>query len=239
MKAVHVVVAVIALVVGIAVGGLGPRAEVRALRAQLDEAGDCAGGAVGSEIANVFRGRPWEEGEGTSGRRVIPANDGAHPPDAGPPLDSDTPKGEPDPEGFRVNWSSGDGEDQPANPEEAMKLAREAMELRYAQARAALLEDAKPSDDQLATIDGAMERMNDQLVGLARDLVDQVKDGGEPSRRDTMLFAAETLDVLLTAEGDLRGALTEEQLGAMQDESLDPLSYVDPAIVDLLAELNP
>ena len=42
----------------------------------------------------------------------------------------------------------------------------------------------------------------------------------------------------LSAEDDLRAAFTEEQLANLQDESLDPMSYVDPALIDVLQELN-
>lgn len=233
LGAMHFLIGVIALVVGIAVGGLGPRAEIRALQARIDEMGECEGGSrMGSEIANVFRGRPWDE-DREPARKVTRFDPEPHdpPPDAGPPV-TDEEK-----EGFHFEINTGD-EGEPQNLEQSLDMAREAMELRYAQARAALVEDAKPSEQQMEDIDASMRRMNDALMGLATDLVDQMAADTEPSRRDTMLYAAETLDVVLSAEDELRSILSEDQVAALQDESLDPLSYVDPAIVDVLSQLD-
>ena len=240
--ALHFVIGALALVVGLAVGGLGPRAEVRALKAQLEEAGECEdNGQMGTEIANMFRGRPWDDE--APPKRVtrfpdrVPGPDEGPPPDAGPPPEVD------DEGGFTIRI--GDDEEGNGGSElseedlrENLDLAREAMNLRYEQARAALIEDADPSDEQLEKIDAAMGEMNDELIGLANDLVEQMNLDEEPSRRDTMLYAAETLDVVLSAEENLRGALTEDQVANLQDESLDPLSYVDPAIIDVLEQLD-
>lgn len=228
--ALHLLIGVIALVIGLAVGGLGPRSEARALRAQLDDAAECKDSAMGSEIANVFRGRPWG---GDEPRKRVTGTD------AGPvpvPIDEKPPAEDPDPDGFRMEWNS-DG-DEPENMKEGLDLARDAMELRYTQARAALLEDAQPTAEQMEQFDTAMDKMNQDLVGLAEDLVAQVNDGGEPSRHDTMLFAAETLDVLLSAEDNMRDVMSEDQIGSLSDESLDPLSYIDPSIVDVLQTLD-
>jgi hypothetical protein len=238
--ALHFVIGAIALVVGVGVGGLGPRAEVRALRAQLEEAGECEdNGRMGSEIANVFRGQPWA-GDSEPTKRVTRFRPTERPPDAGP-APEDVPDGEQD-DGIRIQIGSDgsdvDGEMSPEDVQQNLELAREAMTLRYEQARAALIEDANPSDEQLAQIDDSMARMNDELIGLANDLVEQMNLNEEPSRRDTMLYAAETLDVVLSAEEDLRGILDAEQVANLQEESLDPLSYVDPAIIDVLQRLD-
>src|SRR5688572_1367528 len=60
-RAKHLLGAAVALVIGLAVGGLGPRSEARGLREQLAVARDreCER-EVGREIATVFQGRPWE-----------------------------------------------------------------------------------------------------------------------------------------------------------------------------------
>ncbi len=238
--ALHFVIGAIALVVGLGIGGLGPRSEVRALKAQLAEAGECEdNGRMGSEIANVFRGRPWQGDEPEKKvTRFEPREPG---PDEGvPPETPDADGSDEEDEGFRIQIGE-DGEAQQMSEEdirENLDLAREAMNLRYEQARAALIEDANPSDEQLEQIDASVARMNDELIGLANDLVDQMNLDGEPNRRDTMLYAAETLDVVLSAEDDLRGILDADQVANLQDESLDPLSYVDPAIIDVLQQLD-
>jgi hypothetical protein len=226
-----VVMAVGALLVGLVVGGLGPRAQVRALEKQLAEAEECPTSTMGTELANVFRGRPW---------------DGDRPPPAPAPVPDPVPEApEPEPEeegGFQITFGDDGGEDPESMTKEdidqQLVLAREAMELRYAQAREALIQDADPTEEQLAAIDDAMAMMNDDLAALATELTAVINNGEEPTRRETMEFAADTLDVLLGAEDSLTAALSEDQVAELQPESLDPMSYVDPAIVDILGQLN-
>ncbi|MCA9566692.1 MAG: hypothetical protein KC656_02575 [Myxococcales bacterium] len=230
-SAVQALVGVFALVLGLVIGGLGPRAQVRDLEAKLAEQQECKGG-VGSDIANVFRGRPWEDGEPTPRRRRVVHTE----PEAAP--DPGTPAPEPEP-GIHIQF--GDDAEKAQSKEEideSLDLAREALELRYAQAREALLQDADPTEEQLAKVDAAISRMNEDLVVLARDLATVAKRDEEPGRREAMEFAADTIDVLLRAEDDLRASLDPAQIAALQDESLDPMSYVDPQIIDILGELN-
>ncbi len=81
--------------------------------------------------------------------------------------------------------------------------------------------------------------MNADLRVLATEFVAVYKESGEePSRRDMMAFAADSLDVLITTEDALTGSLAPEQQDALSEESLDPLSYVDGSLVDVLAELD-
>lgn len=231
-SAVQILSVVFALVIGIGVGGLGPRAQVRDLEAQLAEKEECTGSAMGSEIANVFRGRPWEEGDARP--RVVERSEPEVPADEEAPEDEEEG-------GLRIQFGSDGDEDAPMSKEEideSLDLAREAMELRYAQAREALVQDADPSEEQLAAIDEAIDAMNQDLVGLAQDLKTTLESQEEPGRRETMEFAADTLDVLLAAEDRLRGSLSDDQVASLQEESLDPMSYVDPSIVDILGELN-
>ena len=116
-------------------------------------------------------------------------------------------------------------------------MAREAMELRRTQARAALAE-AGVSDEQLSSIDEAMDRMNQDLSALTETFVATVQEGGEPDRREMMMFAADTLDVLLEGEDALYGVLDEEQRADIDDAALDPFSYIDGGVVDALMQLE-
>lgn len=228
ISAVQVLLAVFALLVGLVVGGLGPRAEVRSLEKRLAEAEECPNSTMGSEIANVFRGRPWD------GAKAAPAVPNPEP----------TPDGEePVEEGTKVQWSFDSGKASSEGMtkdeiDESIDLAREAMELRFTQAREALVQDADPSDEQLAAIDDAIASMNSDLTDLATELTTTLANGDEPGRRETMEFAADTLDVLLSAEDTLLSTLDEDQRASLQTESLDPMSYVDPSIVDILGQLN-
>lgn len=130
------------------------------------------------------------------------------------------------------------GQEPPEDPAQSVAVAKEAMELRRTQARAALLEEADPDDAQVQAIDDAVAAMNASLTDIARDLVETVGQGEEPTRREIMGFAADTLDVLITADDAIHGALDPDQLQSASDASVDPFSYVDPAILDLLSEVE-
>lgn len=110
--------------------------------------------------------------------------------------------------------------------------------MRRTQARAALIQDAQPDPDQLQQFDGAVDDMNADLRSLAQDMADKVQREGQPSRHDLMLFASDALDVFITADNRMNGSLTPDQLAAVDDQSVDPFSYVDPSILDRFAELD-
>lgn len=227
--AVHLLAAVVALVIGLVVGGLGPRGELRRVEKKLAELEErpCQG-RTGAEIAKIFQGRPWEEG-----KVKVP-----EPPPAPAPVDDAEEADEPEDDGgFRIEFNTDGSDSEPQDVGEAMKLAREALDLRHEQAMAALREDARPTPEQEEQLGRVLDQMNDDLIGLAEELRDQM-ELGEPSRRDAMLYAAETLDVFLTAEDDLRGVFDDDQIAALQEESLDPMSYVDPGLIDVLESLN-
>jgi hypothetical protein len=219
----HFLLAGFAVVVGLVVGGLGPRSELRDLRERLADADARAcDRPVGSDIASVFRGRPWEPP-----RDDVPTDDAAAPAPADPPD-----------EGGHVEITIGDDVDD-APPEESMDAMRDAMELRRTQSVAALREQARASDAQMASVEAITEDMNRELHSLATDFVETVTEaGGEPGRHDMMVFAADTLDVLLAAEEQLYGTLDEDQRAAVDEEATDPLSFVDGRILEVLAELD-
>lgn len=216
--------AAVGVVLGVALGGIGPRAEMRALRAELEARPQGDGRSVGAEVARIFQGR-------------------------GPAAEVDAPEPAPagDPPAVVLQE---DGEDVEASPDgraapppspepRDLDAMRDAMNVRARQARQALLEDAEPDDEQLAEIDQVLADMNADLRVLATEFVDVYKASGEePSRRDMMAFAADSLDVLITTEDALTDTLSPEQQDALSEESLDPLSYVDGSLVDVLAELD-
>ncbi|MCA9489524.1 MAG: hypothetical protein KC621_06360 [Myxococcales bacterium] len=233
--AAHLLLAAVALVVGLVIGGLGPRSEARGLREKLDELSsrECASGNdMGKQIAEVFRGRPLASNlpdvqvdEPTAEPETEPASDEE-------PRSRRGKRGQ----GFQIDIDGEDGS-EPQTPEEAVAMAREAMELRRTQARAALAE-AGVSDEQLSSIDEAMDRMNQDLSALTETFVATVQEGGEPDRREMMMFAADTLDVLLEGEDALYGVLDEEQRADIDDAALDPFSYIDGGVVDALMQLE-
>ena len=122
--------------------------------------------------------------------------------------------------------------------EEELETVRTALELRRSQARAALIENVQPSDEQLERIDEAVQTMNDTLIALAGDFADIIEHGEEPDRRQIMSFASEALDTMLSTENSMRDVLTKEQLMDIDENALDPFSYVSPDIINTLQNLD-
>jgi len=221
-----VAVGVVALLVGVVLGGLGPRAKLRALEGDGVAAEKCERSSVGRQLASAFRGRPWEaRGDREPEARVEPE------PAAEPTPEPDAPV-----EPFRLEI--GDEAPAPEDVEEGMEMMRDAMRLRQSQARAALEEDFDPTDAQWDQIDATIDDMNANLQDLAGELVDTLGAGEEPTRREALLFAADTLDVMIEADDRLYETFTPEQRESMDEDAIDPFAHIDPGIVDIFMELD-
>lgn len=222
------VFAVVAFALGLVIGGYPPRAEVRELEAKLEDARDSAcGPGMGQDLARLFA-----VGAGTS--RAQPYGDpeqiAAENPEAAELV------AELDAEQAEVGQAA---QELAQNvPDEDLQALRAALQLRRAQARAALVESADPTDTQLMEFDLAVKEMNERLISLASDVTGMIQDGDPIARRDAMVFAAETLDALIATEDRFTDLLTEDQLDEVDLDALDPFSYVDPAIVDTFAQLG-
>ncbi len=223
-----------AFLIGSWVGGLPLRSTIRQLRADLDDqpSTECRDDGVGREFASVFQGRPWEAG--IDGPSPFEMED----PEA-PPVVVNTP---PDDEEEGTDWEFNfDGLDEDAEPqdvEEAMEMAREAMDIRKAQAWAALEEQAGLDEDQMLAFQDAIDQMNDALMRSAEDLVETVTSGEEPTRREALMFADNVLGSIIETDDAIYEILDADQRAAVEEEVLDPLAYVEPDLVDKLMELE-
>lgn len=220
-----------AFAIGLVLGGLGPRAELRQTKDELFELRrkGMDRGRVRNElvdlVANGFARQPAPTPPQIE--RTMPSQDEP------PSWTEDEPVRE---DGVNVEWDFGEDVEPPEDPVEA---AREVMELRRTQARAALMEDIDPSPTQEAEMDRILDDMNGRLQGLAEDIVAEFQAGPDASqRRVFMEFAAEGLDIVMEAEDGLLGTMTPEQLEQVREETTDPTAFVDPALVDVLAELE-
>jgi hypothetical protein len=242
----EVLIAAVALLLGLVLGGIGPRSQIKVFEDKLDDrvsaAQNCRSG-VGRDLA-AFMG----SGVG-GGASAQPARDS--PPSAATGESEDDavavvpePAAEADTAGGLVVESAPPrdegSDDEPEEEGRADKIAaaRTALELRRTQARAALLEHTDADDEQLQTFDSAVESMNSVLLGMSDELSEMLEAGTEPGRRDAMEFAADALDTLLAAEDAMRASFDADQLEGLPDSAVDPFSYVDPDIVDVLAELE-
>lgn len=221
----QVLLAVVAVVLGFVLGGLGPRAQLRTLEASIEDlAAERCEQRVGRDLAAMF-GAARTSGPPSQAPYVPP-----HARELTVEPREDTAAAEP--------AEVLPPEDPAEAMEEELEAARTALDLRRAQARAALMEDADPSDEQLDRIDDAVEQMNVELEDLAADIIDVVNSGEEPSRREMMVFAADALDVMITAEESIAGSLGDDQLGSVEDGSIDPFSYIEPDLVDMFYEID-
>ena len=122
--------------------------------------------------------------------------------------------------------------------EDRMDVARHALELRRTQALAALEQEGDLDDQQMEDFESTLDEMNRSIREMTEEMVDQLNDGEEPTRRQMMKFAADGLDVFIEADETLSEILDADQLENVPEESLDPFSYVDPSLLDLLQEMD-
>lgn len=221
----HLVVAVVALVLGVLVGGVGPRGEARALQQQLVEleGRECARGrGVGAEIAGAFRGRPLVFGEeATAAAEPAPSE-----PVAVPTRESSAGGAE-----RSQGTSAGGGPDE-------VEAVMEAMELRRRQAMQALIDHGGLDAAQQELAEGVVDELNSELELLAEEFVTTMEGGVEPDRRESMLFARDAIDVLLDAENGLYDLMDESQREGLGPEITDPFNYIDGGVVSVLRELD-
>lgn len=238
----HVAVAAIALVLGIVLGGLGPRSDLRKLEQKYAEMedGPCKS-TFGSDLATLMGGGFTPDAPAERPKRNQPETNplGDRDPDV---IAAENPEAAELVEEMARNEEEGReelAEDLSEGiDEEQLELARTALELRRAQARAALVEDADPDEVQLESIDNAVRDMNDSLNNLAEELTTMINEGETPTRRDALEFAADALDTMIVAEDSMRDALDADQLEALEEGALDPFSYVDPGLIDVLESLG-
>lgn len=210
----------VGLAIGGVLGGLPARSEIRALQQELEQARKAPRPAVGRELGQILRGNGFRDG--TTAVPAPPPGDPQAPPGPEPAPDAPTA---PEP-------APSDGPKLADVRGKDLEGARLALEARAAQARAALLEDANPTPEQLQQIDTTLRSMNDDLRRIADDVAAELAAGTEPDRRQLMMIAADTLDVMVEAETRLTESLRADQVDGLSDESLNPFSYVDPTVLE-------
>ncbi|MEZ4240997.1 MAG: hypothetical protein R3F59_33530 [Myxococcota bacterium] len=227
----HLLVAAFTLVVGLVIGGLGPRSEVRALRDEVADLRAKPCRAAGPDMRELFRGRTWEERPATP--QAAPPNP---PPPPRRPTRATTPRPSwcPAPEPVPVDDLPAD--ERPPDGPDTEKI-KDALQIRRAQALAALRERAGASDEQMDDVEAIVDRMNADLGAVAENWAAAMGEG-DLSRREMMLMASDTLDVLIDTEDALYGTFGPDQRAALSDDVLDPTAYVDGSVVDRFDELR-
>ena len=214
--------AVIALVVGIGLGAWQPRGELLEARAELDalraKGGDCRGSAAQS-IRSILRADP----EGFERDRPIVRN---------------TAPTDPEPEATPEPVPEEAPTEGPQTPEQMRDAMHTALDARRAQALAALAEQADLDDTQVDAVEAAMDEMNRALAAEVDRFVADANESGIVERRDLMEFAAESLDIVIAADEQMRKAVPADVYDSIDDSAVDPFSYISGQTLDGLTRLE-
>jgi hypothetical protein len=218
---------VIALVVGIVLGSWQPRGDMLALRAEVDELRaeakrPCRSGGART-LSGIFR--VPEEAPEAADAASTPAGDvpGAPP--------------EPGQEGVAPPGAA-PGPARPQSAQEAVGAMKATLEARRAQALQALIEQGNLSEEQVASVEGIMDDMNTELKRSVDAMVNEVVAAGAVDRRDMLDFGADALDIVIAADDRMRATLPPEVYDAVDDETVDPFSYVSGDALESAARLE-
>ena len=212
---------VLSLVAGIVLGSWQPRGELLTLRKEADglraqAKKPCrAGGA--STLSGIFR-VPEETDDERAPRAPPPVPPG----DTPDPVLGDTPT--PAPPGPRA--------------EETMAAMKASLDARRAQALQALTEQGDLNDAQVGEVDQIMDRMNADLKKAVDAMVDETLAAGTMDRRGMLEFGADALDIVLAADDQMRSTLPKEVYDAVDDQTVDPFSYVSGEALQSAAKLE-
>jgi hypothetical protein len=225
-----IVVAALTLLLGIFIGGIGPRAELARARTELAAAqakakrgSDAAlplalglGSLAAARRAAEARADAEQEGQGAV-RRVPRFN---------PP---ETPA--PDPEEAAGAARPDAGHKNPLHDKEAFAAAKTAQDLRAAQFRAAFVEKAQLSSAGVAALDASIKQMNDELAQVAVEVESRwtrmLETREKPRPRDFADVGARVLEAYRKADDRFTSALDDRAKGAIGASEFDLLTQID------------
>ncbi len=229
----YVLAVTLALIAGVLVGTMSQRPELRRAEQRIAELEDrdCSRRGIGRGLAAAMQGQP---------RGMIEPDD-VHEEEADEP-DATADQGEDEEDAEEITFEFDFGEDGEEFDEEDLAeqidLLVTAQDLRRAQARAALIEQADPTDAELVSFDGAITQMNTDLKALTTEFVEQVNTDEDISRHDMMTYAADMLDIMIEADEAVVASLSEEVVYDIEDEAVDPFSHIDPDVIEMIGSLD-
>ena len=80
--------------------------------------------------------------------------------------------------------------------------------------------------------------MNARLKQQVDAFAQSVEAGGDPDRREMMEFAAEALDAVIEADDATVANIPESVREGMDDEALDPMSFITGETLSAIATLE-
>jgi hypothetical protein len=208
-----VVAAAIALLAGLFLGGMGPRAELRQVKKDLAEAKEAASRARSSATL------PLALGMGS----LMAARDRAQSvprfvvPDGGAP---EPARDRPD--GGRARRMFGDGGAQ------AFAAMKGAADLRAAQFRTAFVDEAGLTPEKEQTFQGVIDKMNQEFAKAADEIAQSLTAKGQKVRpRDMADIGAKLLDIYRRADDSFSAGLDDNGRAAQSRTQFDVLTQVD------------
>jgi hypothetical protein len=109
-----------------------------------------------------------------------------------------------------------------------------AIEARRAMAHRALMETARPDERQLAAMEEAWAAMNRDLQALAQ----RRPDPGVSAQAHALRTTAAALEILARGHERAFSVLTEDQQKGVPKVAVDPLSYVQPGLLERIAAMK-
>lgn len=225
------------MVLGFVLGGVGPRAElaerdaeVAELERRLEEADTGGWRSPVPGLDRILRAPRDARAEGTPGTPLPPAGEGAAlereaapaaepgPDDGRAGLDGGVPRAR-----WRERWRDA----RPTDRLEAFERAVSVQRVRRAQSRAALVQQAGLSDDELAEVDAVLAEMNGALAGHGEELLLLAMGDEPPPAHDLLGITHDVTGILHRAQLRLEGVLGPERAAAVDPSALEIWNHVD------------
>jgi hypothetical protein len=208
----------IGIVVGFALGGVGPRRELVETRdevARLEE-----------ELA--------ESGSGSGFRSAVPGLDRIlrAPPETETQRERRRDDERSERRRRRRSGDAGpderrDGDGEREDPLAAFGRAAAVQRVRNVQSRAALEQQADLDPEALAEVDAAFLEMNEELAGYGEELLLLALDGERPAPRELLGITHDVTGILHRAQLRLEEIVGPERMGDVDPEALEIWNHVD------------
>jgi hypothetical protein len=221
-----VVIAAVALLAGLFVGGIGPRAELRQAQKDLAEARENAARSRSSAALPLALGMgslmaARDRAQEAPPRFVVP--------DAAPEKQPGSAENQPGKE--RRRRLLGDG------GAEAFAAMKTAADVRAAQFRSAFVEEAGLTPDKEQTFQKTIDQMNQDFAKAADEIADTLRTKGQKVRpRDMADVGAKLLEIYRRADDSFNAGLDDEGRRAQARTQFDVLTQVDVGAFKKLAE---
>jgi hypothetical protein len=207
-----VVIAAVALLAGLFIGGIGPRAELRQVKKELAEAKEAAARARSSATLPLALGmgslRAARDRAQAVPRFVVPDAGAAEP-------------GGAKSDGGRARRLFGDGGAQ------AFAAMKSAADLRAAQFRTAFFDEAGFTPEKEQSFQGIIDKMNQDFAKAADEIAETLKAKGQKVRpRDMADIGSRLLEIYRRADDAFTAGLDDNGRTAQNRTQFDVLTQV-------------